>query len=300
MENYSTNKENIGVSSLKRNYDVANLISHAYDDDAYSARSSLKSQRFVVTEDCNQVRSKIRKFLENSGMKVKDFIEAIDVSGPSYHKFMKQYGKEKGMMSETYVNAFHYFKHREELGIPMPKKQKVSKPLSETSTNAKVGKGKKDPSIPTPIPFPSIQLEGEEEDEVEVYDSCDEIRRKIEAHLRKPNVTQASFLRDLHAQFHGPQKPKSLQATQLNKFRNYGGPLTGNMSGIYYAAYVYFEKERIANGRPKSQHRLDMENAWELKGGVDLTQNFNNIAYVCSEGRTIYMNSLGQVRSVPI
>lgn len=107
---------------------------------------------------------------------------------------------------------------------------------------------------------------GEETDSVKVYDSCDEIRKKIAAHLRKPGVTAAQFCRDLLAQYHGDKKPPQIQSGQLTKFRGYKGADTGNTSCVFYAAYVFFEKMRLAEGKPKSKHRLEMEKIWSPKG----------------------------------
>ncbi len=41
----------------------------------------------------------------------------------------------------------------------------------------------------------NIELDGEDSHEVPVYDTCDTIRRKIRAHLKRDRVTQAGFLR---------------------------------------------------------------------------------------------------------
>lgn len=38
---------------------------------------------------------------------------------------------------------------------------------------------------------------------------------------------------------------------------------------IFYAGYVFFEKKRIAEGKPKSKKRHEMEEIWP--GGVDRT-----------------------------
>jgi hypothetical protein len=46
------------------------------------------------------------------------------------------------------------------------------------------------------------------------------------------------------------------------------GALTGASSSVFYGAYVFFEKIRLAEGKPKTQHRLDMEAFWNDKGGV--------------------------------
>lgn len=114
---------------------------------------------------------------------------------------------------------------------------------------------------------------GEDTDSVEVYDTCDEVRKKISAYLRKPNTTAAQFCRDLLAQYHTDEKkPSRIQSTQLTKFRGYKGADTGNTSCVFYAAYVFFEKVRLAEGKPKSKHRLEMEDIWGGKGGFDISR----------------------------
>lgn len=73
--------------------------------------------------------------------------------------------------------------------------------------------------------------------------------------MGKPEVTQATFLKDLALQ----AKVKGIQSKQLNDFRNYCGAHVGNTSRVFYGAYVFFEKMRIRDGEPKSEHRLVME-----------------------------------------
>lgn len=102
-----------------------------------------------------------------------------------------------------------------------------------------------------------------------VYDTCDEVRRKINNHLLTPGLTQAQFCRDLLAMLHGTRFT-GLQSKQLNDFRSKRGPRAGCSSSVFYAAYVFFERARIAEGRPKSQHRLNMEYIWASRGGFEL------------------------------
>ncbi|KAI1491025.1 hypothetical protein F5X96DRAFT_507472 [Biscogniauxia mediterranea] len=123
-------------------------------------------------------------------------------------------------------------------------------------------------SGPATTDISGIHLPGEETDSVPVYDTCDEVRRKIEAHLKTPGLTQAQFCRDLYAQLHQPSC-KSFQSKVLNDFRRKRGPREGCSSSIFYAAYVYFEKKRIAEGKPKSEDRLEMERRWAKYGGFD-------------------------------
>ncbi|KAL2137004.1 hypothetical protein VTI74DRAFT_10480 [Chaetomium olivicolor] len=59
-----------------------------------------------------------------------------------------------------------------------------------------------------------IVLDGEDNDAAPIYDTCDEARKKINAHLKKPGAKQARLCRDIDAQLKGPStnqagKPKS-------------------------------------------------------------------------------------------
>ena len=99
-------------------------------------------------------------------------------------------------------------------------------------------------------------------------DTCDEIRRKINAHLKKPSVTQASFCRHIAASFR--KEARKIQGAQLTAFRSKGGPTSGNTSSVYYGSYVFFEKLRLKENKPKSKHRLDMECIYHK--GVDIKQ----------------------------
>lgn len=221
-------------------------------------------------------------------MKVKDFINALNVSRASYYRFMRQHGNNKGIGSDTFRNALLFFREGEKLGILMPKRvdSRGKTPIrSATKSTSRTA---------------VLQLRGELDDAVEVYDSCDEIRRKIKNHLRRRGGNEARLLRDLHAQFHGPRMPKALQTAQLSKFCGQQGAMAGNMSGIYYAAYVLFEKERITMRRPKSRHRLAMEDAWYMQGGVDVKTNLNSAVYICASDSEMFRNSVGQVRSLRV
>ncbi|KAK8176027.1 hypothetical protein IWX90DRAFT_464441 [Phyllosticta citrichinensis] len=184
-------------------------------------------------------------------MKIREFCKIINVSNKSYTSFVRQSRPMKGAESDTYAKSLIYFNWRE---------KKVDK--SKTTTKKK-GSG----SI-TAADLADITLPKEDTDEVEVYDSCDEIRKKINAHLREPGVTQAQFCRDLAAMCHTPKKPKSIQSRQLTAFRDQKEADAGNTSVVYYAAYVFFEKLRLKDGKPKSSHRKGMEEAWPHNRGI--------------------------------
>ncbi|KAK7541815.1 hypothetical protein IWX49DRAFT_506618 [Phyllosticta citricarpa] len=197
-------------------------------------------------------------------MKIGEFCKNIGVSYNSYNNFMKQGGPTKGAESETYAKSIVYFKWREE----------------KDDKSKKAATKKKSSGATTAADLADITLPKEETDNVEVYDSCDEIRKKINAYLREPGVTQAQFCRDLAVMCHTPKKPTSIQSRQLTAFRDKKGPDAGNTSVVYYAAYVFFEKMRLKHGKPKSNHRKGMEDAWRANRGMDIELPANRGVWV--------------------
>ena len=215
-------------------------------------------------------------------MGVGDFQKEISVTPSAYQNFMKQSGPDRGVRCETYTRAREFFRTHPEMAAlaarhaPPARKENTTSSMQqgrdkpETATSCDSGGSTRDDKIDRALEVGDIKLDGEDECEVEVYDTCDEVRRKIKAHLGKtPGLTQAQFCRELYAQLGAP-KCKAIQASQLANFRGGKGARTGAKSTVFYAAYVYFEKLRIAQGKPKSAHRLEMEDIWGYQGGFDL------------------------------
>ncbi|PKS11326.1 hypothetical protein jhhlp_003088 [Lomentospora prolificans] len=136
----------------------------------------------------------------------------------------------------------------------------------------------------------SVNLPGEATHSVPVYDMCDTVRRKIRAALRRDGVTQAAFLRAIAATYSDGRK---IQNKQLNDFLSKKGPLSGNRSCIYYAAYVFFEKVRIRDGKDKDKDRLAVEKQWP--GGVDTVRD---CTYVWTRADAVHMGRYGGIHSV--
>jgi hypothetical protein len=93
--------------------------------------------------------------------------------------------------------------------------------------------------------------------------TCDDIRKKINAHLRAASITNIGFVRQIAETF---PHPTDLAARLLTAFLGKKGPKNGADSPIYYAAYVYFEKLRIKNKKAKSKKREEMEEIWDPYG----------------------------------
>ncbi|KAK7932006.1 hypothetical protein PG985_002718 [Apiospora marii] len=205
-----------------------------------------------VDQSCNQIRSKIRRFIDSGVMKVGEFQTAIDVSAASYRRFMNQTGVRQGEGSDAYLNACRFFKKRELQGLKaVPPKKKARSSVGGKDAG-KTDKQKAADAVDTG----DIKLEGEDEGDVPVYETCDELRKKIRAFLKKDGITQAALCRAISACLPGDQV---VQARQLSTFMGKSGPTVGNSSPAFYGGYVFFEKLRIKEDKPKSKFRLEME-----------------------------------------
>ncbi|KAF2636503.1 hypothetical protein P280DRAFT_473052 [Massarina eburnea CBS 473.64] len=262
----------------------ANMTDEALDDELEN----------MAMDNCDVVRRKIRALIDSNEMKVGEFQKAIEVNSKGYSLFMTQNGPFKGAGSTVYAKAWTFFKKRELRGIVTQKKKKAR--VSEGDPAEAGAAGSNKASKQGDVDISGVTLDKEMEDQVEVYDSCDEIRRKINLYLRNPTTTAAHFLRTIASQYHTCVPPKRIQSKQLNDFRSKKGADAGNTSSVYYGAYVYFEKLRIAEGKPKSKHRLDMEGAWGSVGGMDTKHSSSNQYYSVCDGDAITVDKLGVAR----
>ncbi|OOO09627.1 hypothetical protein OAory_01054350 [Aspergillus oryzae] len=227
--------------------------------------------------NCTQVRRKIKNLIESKEMKIGEFQEAIGFSSRSYNTFLKMTG-EKGSESNTYFHAHRFCLKRELQGIKEPKKKPASK-------QAKLDTEKK-------YDVSGIHLPGEEESKVQVYDTCDEVRKKIYAHLRDPNVTKAGFLREI-VKSYTPEQAVKFQGNSLTRFLDMSGANAGNTNAVFYPAYVFFEKLRICDGQPKNKFREEMEKIWRSHGGFGI-ETPHHKGYWCHASEFVYVDKYGQ------
>jgi hypothetical protein len=228
------------------------IAAYTADLDDVICRDDFENDRLP---SCGSIRSKLNKLFDSGVMTKADFCRATGANSNSLNKFLKSKGPYGGSGSCVWRNAYNWFKQREVMGLkmPNPKKRHVDE-QKKNDADGTTSKGASSAKGATDLPdISDIYLPHEEIDEVPIYEDCDEIRRKINAHLRTSNVTQAQFCRDLYAQFKAP-KCKGIQSKQLSDFRSAKGSNAGAKSAVYYTAYVYFEKLRIAQGKPISQH----------------------------------------------
>ncbi|KAK5656914.1 hypothetical protein OQA88_3436 [Cercophora sp. LCS_1] len=139
-----------------------------------------------------------------------------------------------------------------------------------------------------------IQLHDDER--VPVWDTCDTIRRKIRALLAKDGITQAAFLRAIVTAAYGEGSTKKIQSTSFNNFMKQKGPLAGNTNCVYHAAYVFFEKMRVKQGKKKTADREVMETVWP--DGVDTKTQSGRKVYIGSVNTRLGMDKYGKVKVI--
>lgn len=241
---------------------------------------------FTVRYNCTQLRNKINAFINNGGMKVGEFQKKLGVSPSSYNSFMRQTGPHGGTDSATFAAAHQFFSTLEDSGLGMPK-----------ANTATTGKKCVEPNGNEKNDVSGVKLEGEDEGKVPVFDTPSDIRTKIKAHLRTENTTQAAFCRQI-SQCQGANATP-VTSTQLSTFLKKKGPMGGNTSKAFYAAYVYFEKLRVKPGKKKSKKREEMEDQWRGEGGVNTEiDESRGVWLTMAESESARMNKYGRTELV--
>jgi hypothetical protein len=97
-----------------------------------------------------------------------------------------------GSGSNVYFNARAWVRQREVVKIKMADVKCRQKLLADGAA-VTAGPGKPNPAAKTVTLLPRrTSTYGEETDSVHVYDTCDEIRRKVNAQLKTAGLTQTS------------------------------------------------------------------------------------------------------------
>jgi len=123
----------------------------------------------ATLDSADVVRRKIHTFIESGEMKVGEFCDILGVSTNSYYRFLALHGRDKGMQSDCYIEAWKFFEKRKAAGLKMPSKKRKSTESATTKKDKETGvlaskksKGAED------VDLSDVHLDGETEDAVEV------------------------------------------------------------------------------------------------------------------------------------
>ncbi|KAK4454474.1 hypothetical protein QBC34DRAFT_421459 [Podospora aff. communis PSN243] len=148
-----------------------------------------------------------------------------------------------------------------------------------------------------------VPLLGDDDGSIPIFDTCDEVRRKIKLFLKRVGVNQPGFLRGL-ARIRPKNKEykgKTMSAASFQAFMKLRGPSAGAEKAIFYVAYVFFEKLRIRDGKPKTELREKVEDVWgkyrdPTTGRWGFLINRKNL--VCRDNEKIVEDKYGILRAV--
>lgn len=190
-------------------------------------------------------------------MKVGEFQNAFGVSSPAYSSFMNRTGTWDGDGCDTYWKAAVFFKKRELLGLPLKaakdRKKKTKLTPSGSAGDAATSAPSTRNAVAALLDVSGVDLVGDEDSRVPVFDTCDTVRTKIRAFIARDGITRAALVRALSSLV--PAESRVSDAN-LRYFLGLKGPTSGNTTTVFYAAYLFFEKRRVKDGKPKSKLRL--------------------------------------------
>ncbi|KAJ3554702.1 hypothetical protein NM688_g2971 [Phlebia brevispora] len=144
------------------------------------------------------------------------------------------------------------------------KKTRVSKAANASASTSNPDNTEKTGVSPAasasaPKSWRDIVLEIDADGSVPVYDDCNEIRRKIRLLQKESDFKITHWLKEIG----------NINSNSFQRFMKAKGPTGGASNGTYYAAYVFFEKKRIFEGKKKTPTRTRNEsqhpNGFELR-----------------------------------
>ncbi|KAK5055996.1 hypothetical protein LTR84_012547 [Exophiala bonariae] len=236
----------------------------------------------------------IRTFINNGDMKVEEFQNKLGVSAASYRAFMNASAPSNGMQSDTFISACFFFKKREIAGLKMPRAKKAK--TSDGATTKKVSAAEKD-KTDDKYDVSGITLDHEDKLPVPIYDTCDDLRTKINQYMQgNANSTNAGFVRIINAAAFpvNATKPTIATPAQMSTFLKGSGPVKGAGSPVFYVAYVFSRNCASANGKPKTKKREELEKVGK-NSGMD-REDFTNRPIFARADEVPYINSYGQLQ----
>lgn len=217
-----------------------------------------------------------------------EFQDTIGVSASAYNAFMRGNGPKRGRESRTYERAGIFFRQRQLQGLPQKLPASARKKVKVTD------KAKAESQL---LEVPAdVELPGEKEGNVPVYETCDTMRRQIRTLLKKDGVTQAAYLRAIAKCI--PEEP-SIQPRVLRDFLSHRGSAIGCTSLAFYGSYVFFEKQRIKAGKPKSKFRKEMEEVHGDKG-MDTKHDPRTARLILHKSQNAFRDKYGKLNITPL
>ena len=203
----------------------------------------------------NVIRGELQRYIDkckaDGTMTQTKIIEKMGVNNNTFRRFMdpKTYKDQwSGVQNGTYLAGARLLeeaRHDEEKAKKSAGSSTKRKAAAATGEAPTSKKSKKDQAI---MLIERINAVEGVSDDGKVFDSCPELVTKIKDFLQRDGITKAMLLKAL-----GDINSNSLNRFLIGKQQDQCGNVT------YKRAYVFFEKLRLMEGKPKSSKRLSNE-----------------------------------------
>lgn len=203
----------------------------------------------------NMIRNELQRYIDRtSGVTVTSVLGELDVSSKSYYKFMnpKNYKEPwNACQSETYWQAARFLERKRHEKKDKKESGKKRAAVVENTTNDTMPPppAKKSKADAQALMEQIMAYQATDVSETRVYDSCQDIIKKCKEFLAQKGVTKAAFLSTAL----GGLNSNSLGRFLMTKKQDGAGQLA------YRRAWVFFEKKRLMEGKPKSKTRVKHE-----------------------------------------
>ncbi|EME45498.1 hypothetical protein DOTSEDRAFT_23514 [Dothistroma septosporum NZE10] len=133
--------------------------------------------------------------------------------------------------------------------------------MGERQVNRKSpsAKAKGKDSVTKASDLKDIHLEDDDSDPVPIWATCDDVRREINAYLKKSGTSKAAFAREMNDLL----PTSNFTSRNLDAFLRVNGPCAGGHNAGFFAAYVFFEKRRLRDGKGKGKKRQELEKLYQ-------------------------------------
>lgn len=190
----------------------------------------------------NMIRNELQKFIDQSDMTQTAILKKMRVNNNSFRRFMDP-STYKDQWSATQNSTYWAAARLLEAERNKPKKRKAKDSAGKPGeTVSKKSKGLAADELIMAI------LATEVPTGLPVYDSCPQLVKKIKDFLARDGMTKSKFCQALGG----------LNSNSLNSFLS-AKKQDGAGNRTYPAAFIFFEKLRIYEGKAKSKQRLQNE-----------------------------------------
>jgi len=200
---------------------------------------------------CFKIRNEISRLLSSGEMSLAAFLARIGSDRASYDRFMALRGVWNGTHHGVYPAVSAFFEAREEEAAKDPAANASIKSKADAiKRNADAILERLEAAESTPY------VEGP------IYDSFRQLREKVDAFIEKEGISAAALCRMLglgqkvYAEWLYANGVRIERAKTLPPRREGQG---GQHFGFLWGAYHFFERLRLAEGRPKSKDRVENE-----------------------------------------